>query len=531
MIRFFLFLILLCVTACSKSQTEETPPILDKISLSYNSLSYSNDGEVKKIGVNSTAEWILSGHCEWCTPSLTKGNNGETIAFTVVPNETPVKRSTSYTFICGNASARLDISQTKAEKTNISCTQTEFDYNGGSAIVTIKSNISGLHISHTTEWPELEHSTTSNDGIFDVITNYYNIPPYDEYKSRSFTVYAWEGYYHTVDEITITQTGKPDAIIFFSDNSLKENLLQYDKNKDGEISLSEAFEVHDIRVSNKSINSVNDIKHFPNVGILWCDNNIITSIDLNNHPGLHELHCFDCRITDLNIAHTHIHTLRCQNNYIETFNISENCNLYDIDCSNNKITSLDLTGCSNLFFLDCRKNPITSLNITDCTNLVALSCGDENTNIAALDISQCNKLQTLICESTISNMIISSNNSSLTTLSFKTDASEFDCSYCENLSLLCCNRSPNLEKLHIPSNIRDVQCSYCSFQTLNLKNCPFLKSLHCNDNKLTELDLSDCPNIEYLVCHNNPNLKTIWLKKGQIIDEVIKSEQTKIEYK
>lgn len=61
--------------------------------------------EVKKIGVNSTAEWILSGHCEWCTPSLTKGNNGETIAFTVVPNETPVKRSTSYTFICGNASA------------------------------------------------------------------------------------------------------------------------------------------------------------------------------------------------------------------------------------------------------------------------------------------------------------------------------------------------------------------------------------------------------------------------------------------
>ena len=347
---------------------------------------------------------------------------------------------------------------------------------------------------------------------------------------------------------TISQTGLPDKIITFIDPKLKVGLLDYqnfqfatgfwiqttgdlniDTNSDGEISLAEAYPIYDVRCQGVGISSVDDIQNFPNVRTLFCNNNVITSIDLSNHKGIGGLHCYNNRIESLNVSNTNIHTLNCYENYIANLDISNCYNLYNINCDYNNIQSLDLTNCAQLQFLSLRNNPITSLTLSRCTNLAALSVGKDGITIPKLDLSGLAKLQTIICMGEVSSLIIGPEHSALTSLGFSTDKSTFDCSFCDNLSLLGCSDSPNLSILHLPKNIKILYISRCNFQQLDLSNCLYLEELECASNKIQELDLSNCPYLKKVNVLDNP-IKTIWLKEGQNV-EIVKNSNSDIEIK
>jgi hypothetical protein len=93
-------------------------------------------------------------------------------------------------------------------------------------------------------------------------------------------------------------------------------------------------DTEEICVSNKGLTSL-DVTRFKNLKILYCENNKLTSLQLNEN--LQELHCCHNKLTCLHL----------------------NKNLEYLSCYNNKLTCLHLN--ENLHTLYCISNPISEI--------------------------------------------------------------------------------------------------------------------------------------------------------------------------
>ena len=83
-----------------------------------------------------------------------------------------------------------------------------------------------------------------------------------------------------------------NIIIEIPDANFKAYLLEnFDKNSDGNISLSEAKAVKEINCSGKNIESLNGIQTFANLKSLDCSNNKLNELNLNNNKKLDKLVC------------------------------------------------------------------------------------------------------------------------------------------------------------------------------------------------------------------------------------------------
>ncbi len=108
------------------------------------------------------------------------------------------------------------------------------------------------------------------------------------------------------------------------------------------------------------------IDNFPNLQILHCDHNQITTLEpLSNCVNLNELYCNSNQITSLEPLSNcvNLNELYCYNNQITSLEPLSNCvNLKKLYCLSNQITSLEpLYNCVNLKKLYCCRNKITSL--------------------------------------------------------------------------------------------------------------------------------------------------------------------------
>jgi uncharacterized repeat protein (TIGR01451 family) len=99
--------------------------------------------------------------------------------------------------------------------------------------------------------------------------------------------------------------------------------IKIDINNNGEIETNEALLVYSLDVSNSSIASLEGLQNFINLKQLFCNNN-----------------------------------------QINTLNLSSNINLIHINCNNNLLTSLDTSNITNLSFgISCNNNLLSSLNL------------------------------------------------------------------------------------------------------------------------------------------------------------------------
>ena len=90
-------------------------------------------------------------------------------------------------------------------------------------------------------------------------------------------------------------------VLFFSactenlvipDANFKTYLLEnFDKNKDGEISLSEAEKVKEINCSGKNIDDLTGIEKFENLESLDCSNNNLIELEIRYNKKLNKLVC------------------------------------------------------------------------------------------------------------------------------------------------------------------------------------------------------------------------------------------------
>lgn len=114
-----IFIILMSVTmfvCCSDDNDGADNSGAQEISLNTETIVLGMDGNVSSgssntVTVVSTSDWKLSGDVSWCTPSVTKGNNGTSVTFTASENNTGEYREVNLYFICGNAAAKLTVYQ------------------------------------------------------------------------------------------------------------------------------------------------------------------------------------------------------------------------------------------------------------------------------------------------------------------------------------------------------------------------------------------------------------------------------------
>ena len=154
--RFFLlFTLLALLSGCGKDENEggggntgggnnpNPPSTQTSITISLSALTFDAQGEAKSVTVTCTTgkTWTLSGGESWCTASGNNGANGATVTFTAEANTSPDERNATYTFTCGDKTAKLVVTQKQQDALTVTSSKVEVDAQGGPINVEVKANI------------------------------------------------------------------------------------------------------------------------------------------------------------------------------------------------------------------------------------------------------------------------------------------------------------------------------------------------------------------------------------------------------
>jgi Leucine-rich repeat (LRR) protein len=187
-----------------------------------------------------------------------------------------------------------------------------------------------------------------------------------------------------------------------------------------------------------------------------------------------------------------LEALYCQNNLLQSINVSENKELQILDCSSNLISGLSVRDNLKLKSLNFGSNAISEINVSDNTDLEQLYV-DKN-ELSTLNVKNNPKLTALNC---------SSNQLSILNITDNWYLKYLDISF-NNLDLISLINGVNLEYLDVSSN---------PLTSLNLISLPALKTIRIVDNDLLPIIFFDSnPKLEYISCHDNEILGTIKLK-------------------
>ncbi|AUP79447.1 T9SS type B sorting domain-containing protein [Flavivirga eckloniae] len=174
----------------------------------------------------------------------------------------------------------------------------------------------------------------------------------------------------------------------------------------------------DLNVSGYNISNLNGIQDFSALTQLFCDNNLLTTLDVSQNTALQILWCHNNQLSSIDVSqNTRLTSLRCENNTITNLDLTQNPFLNDLACENNQITSINVTQNTNLDTFICGNNLLTNLDISNNANLISLRC--ENNQLTDLDASNNKQLIRLNC---------AFNNLGELDLSNNPNVTELDCS-------------------------------------------------------------------------------------------------------
>lgn len=161
-------------------------------------------------------------------------------------------------------------------------------------------------------------------------------------------------------------------IINFPDKVFKKYLIDtFDKDGDGEISMTEALTITKVLCPQKGIKSIAGIEYLSNLEVLDCSRNEIENIDISINGNLKHLSCYS----------NPIYTLNIKNNPLLITLYCGNCNMAELDCSQNK----------DLEILSCGFNPLREIDLWENKKLILLRvrrCQLEDLELRSLKVLQ-----------------------------------------------------------------------------------------------------------------------------------------------
>ena len=182
----------------------------------------------------------------------------------------------------------------------------------------------------------------------------------------------------------------------FPDANFREYVKEFDTDGSNSFSADEIAKATYMYCNSCDISSLNGIEYFTALKYLYCSNNQLTKLNLNNNTVLNTLTCDSNQITDLNVRGcTVLELLDCSNNQLTALDVSKNTDLLYLFCHTNKFTKLDLSNNTALVSLVCINTQLTNLDISKNTELAELEC--TYNNLTKLDVSKNTKLRDLNC--------------------------------------------------------------------------------------------------------------------------------------
>lgn len=247
---------------------------------------------------------------------------------------------------------------------------------------------------------------------------------------------------------------------------------------------SQADAVDKIDCSGKKIASLKGIAQFKNLKILCCNDNSITSLDLQGNKKLEQLECKNNGLTKLNVSGcANLVMLNCTGNSIGTLSLTSNKKLEELYASNNKISKLVTDNVTTLEVVYVSNNALTSIgNIKNNTNLRSLSVN--NNKLSALELEKLTKLETLYAAGNKLAKLDLTKNTLLADVNLKDNS----------LKKLDLTKNTKIKSLDLTSN---------GLTEVDLTKCTVLEKALLSENALSSLDLTKCTKLVELQCENN----------------------------
>lgn len=201
--------------------------------------------------------------------------------------------------------------------------------------------------------------------------------------------------------------------------------------------------VTSLDIEDKNLTDISGIEYFTQLTSLYCGNNQLTALPVENLTQLTSLSCFGNQLTALPVEKlTQLTSLSCGDNQLTALPVEKLTKLTNLRCSYNQLTSLPVESLTNLTSLYCNNNQLTELPVKKLPQLTELNCGMNL--LAELDIENLTQLTELNC-------------------------------YNNQLTSLPVGKLNNLNVLN------------------------------CHDNRLTELDITSVTSLNNLYCGNQTN--------------------------
>lgn len=186
--------------------------------------------------------------------------------------------------------------------------------------------------------------------------------------------------------VEINSTNFPDPVF---QQYVKDNIDKADTTgqKDGRLSKAERDAVTEINIDKKNCTDLTGIAYFANLKKLYCNNNELKELNLENNKKLKVLDCSYNHLTTLDVSHNvWLDTLECANNGMEKLNLG-NSELEGLFCSDNNLTELDVSKNKYLQRLNCKKNKLRKLVIGSPVYRLRMMLYLQDNQLTSLDLN------------------------------------------------------------------------------------------------------------------------------------------------
>ena len=186
--------------------------------------------------------------------------------------------------------------------------------------------------------------------------------------------------------VEINNTNFPDPVFL---QYVKDNIDTADTTsgqKDGKLSQAERDAVTEININKKNCTDLTGIAYFANLRKLYCNDNKLKELNLENNKHLKELKCSYNQLTTLDVSHNvWLDTLECDNNGMEKLNLGDS-QLEGLFCPDNNLTELDVSKNKYLQRLNCKNNKLRRLVIGSPVNRLGLMLYLQRNQLTSLDL-------------------------------------------------------------------------------------------------------------------------------------------------
>lgn len=146
----YMLLAAAALTFAACNDKEEPVGANDSISVSVDTLQFGPEGGTLDVKIESSGEWRISGLSDWVEPSSVKGQNGATVTFTALESDSKSVKTSSFKVFTGSAVKEIVAVISPSYVIDLlSDAEVAFTSDGGSATVSVDSNVSDLEFEYT----------------------------------------------------------------------------------------------------------------------------------------------------------------------------------------------------------------------------------------------------------------------------------------------------------------------------------------------------------------------------------------------